>query len=414
MEGMTPEMRGDGTVYRHKNSKFWWISYWRGTQRRRESSKSEDFQTARALLNLRRAGITPAVDLPTSTPETVTIQELIDDLLNWYLSENPRPKFHKATESQWNHHLKNFTFQLPDGESIRFADLKAAELGTQHLRAYRVKRTQEKAAFATINRELQVIRKACKLAAESEPPKIMRIPKFKGAIGKEKNARKVFIDVAVAQKLRDAAAKEGLWARVFIEVAFTLGWRRTEIQNLRVGNVRLAENTFRIEDSKSGEPREVPMPEALRVLIQPLVLGRNSEEPLWPVKQFRYAWKRICKSAGVKSGKVGGYILHDARRSSARNKRASGVSESVIMDIQGWKTAEMFRRYGIVDQADRLRAFTQESAFLSEAEMRLQQAKQIEMFRTAEPSLAITKPPKPTVTDDAVTHVSPAKTPKAN
>jgi integrase len=404
---MTEEMRGDGTVYRQKGSKFWWISYWRGTQRRRESSKSEDFQVARTLLNLRRAGITPAVDLPTSTPETVTIRELIDDLLNWYLSENPRPKFHDATESQWNRHLKNFIFQLPNGESIRFADLRAADLGTQHLRAYRVKRTQEKAAFATINRELQVIRKAYKLAAESEPPKVARVPKFKGSIGKEKNARKVFISIELAQKLRAAAAREGLWARAFIEIAFTYGWRKSEIQGLRVANVRLAENTVRIEDSKTGEPREVGILDPLRILLQPLVLGRDPGEALWPVKQFRYAWKRICKTAGVKDGKAEGFILHDTRRTSARSKRASGVSESVIMDIHGWKTSAMFRRYGIVDQADRLQALVKEQEFLTEAERRIQQAKQFEMFGRAEPS-------KQTVTSDDLTHVSPAKTGTAN
>jgi hypothetical protein len=249
------------------------------------------------------------------------------------------------------------------------------------MRAYRVKRTQDKAAFATINRELQVLRKAYKLAIESDPPRIDRIPKFKGSIGKEKNARKVFIDPITVTKLKDAAAKEGLWARVFVEIMFTFGWRKgTEIEPLRVGNVRLAENTLRIEDSKNGEPREVSLIEPLRTLIQPLVMGRDPKESLWPVKQFRGAWKRICKSAGVKSGRVDGFICHDARRTSAKSKRASGVSESVIMDIHGWKTSEMFRRYGIVDQADRMQALVKEQAFLSEAELRMKQAKQIEMF----------------------------------
>jgi hypothetical protein len=37
-------------------------------------------------------------------------------------------------------------------------------------------------------------------------------------------------------------------------------------------------------------------------------------------------------------------------------KRAAGVPESVAMDIQGWKSPAMFRRYGIVDNSDRLDA----------------------------------------------------------
>lgn len=358
---MAEAMRGDGTVYRQNHSRYWWISYWvKGPNgkrlRRRESSNSESFETAHDLLNLRRAeALIPAAaqKIQVSTPETVTIRELVEDLLAWYQTENPRPTFHADTLSRWSNHLQPF-----------FGELKAAELGTAHLREYRVKRAEQKAAFATINRELQILRKAYKLGAESEPPRVMRIPKFKGAIGREKNARKVFIDAATVQKLKEAAGKEGLWARAFLEIAFTLGWRKSEIQSLTVGNIHLAENTIRIEDSKNGEPREVGMIDTLRLLVQPLIIGRKPQEPLFPVKNFRYAWKRICAAAGVKAGKADGFVLHDTRRTSAKSKRFAGVSESVIMDIHGWKGSAMFRRYGIVDQADRMQALMKESQFL--------------------------------------------------
>lgn len=297
-----------------------------------------------------------------------TISALVADLLDWYLTDNPRPKFYRDTESRWKLHLKPV-----------FGQFRANEITTDHLRQYRAQRTKQKAAFATINRELQVLRKAYKLAAEAEPPKVSRIPKFKVSIGREKNARKVFIDLATAHKLRDAAVQEGLWARVFLELAFTLGWRRAELEGLKVGNVWLAESAIRIEDSKSGEPREVGITENLRLLLQPLVMGRDASERLWPVKTFRYAWKRICKRAGVKSGKAG-IILHDIRRSSARNKRAAGNNESEIMDIHGWKTSAMFRRYAIVNQADRLRVLLKEEKFLKEADERLKLDQQIALF----------------------------------
>jgi len=363
-------LRGDGTVYRQKGSRFWWISYWAKDStgkrtRRRESSNSESFDVARELLNQRRAGASfKAEEVRESTPETVTIAELVSDLLAWYLTENPKPEFHLETKRRWDKHLQPF-----------FGALKANELGTAHLRAYRVKRSQQKAAFGTISRELQVLRKAYKLAADSEPPKILRVPKFKGAIGKEKNARKVFIDPVLAKKLKDAAAKEGLWVRVFLEMAFTFGWRKGELQGMLVENVRFAENIVRIEDSKNGEPREVPMTPELRILIQPLILGRNLKEKLFP-KKFRHIWKRLCENAGVESGKKAGFIVHDIRRTSARSKRASGVSESVIMDIHGWKTSEMFRRYGIVNQADRVQALAQESHFVAEAQKTAAQTEQ--------------------------------------
>jgi len=68
---------------------------------------------------------------------------------------------------------------------------------------------------------------------------------------------------------------------------------------------------------------------------------------------MRHAWKRLCKNAGVKSGKAEGYVIHDTRRTAARTKRAAGVSETVTCKIMGWKPgSKMFARYGIVDRAD--------------------------------------------------------------
>jgi hypothetical protein len=51
-------------------------------------------------------------------------------------------------------------------------------------------------------------------------------------------------------------------------------------------------------------------------------------------------------------------LFHDLRRTAARNLRNSGAAEEVIMDIGGWKTASVFKRYAIVDQTDKRNAMT--------------------------------------------------------
>jgi integrase len=180
------------------------------------------------------------------------------------------------------------------------------------------------------------------------------------------NARKVFITEAEKQKLRDAAARDrakstarmkGLHLKVFVELLFAYGWRKGELIGLRVKNVDLMRGVLRIETSKSGEGREVALTQSLKTLLQAVVFGRKPNEPLFPVKDMRWAWRRLCKEAGVPCGKLEGVVMHDARRTTARAKRSAGVPESVINASMGWKPgSKMLARYGIVSTADTLEA----------------------------------------------------------
>jgi integrase len=58
-----------------------------------------------------------------------------------------------------------------------------------------------------------------------------------------------------------------------------------------------------------------------------------------------------CDKAGVP-----GRLVHDLRRTAARDFRKAGVSEGEIMKLCGWKTRDMFDRYNIIDASDLSRA----------------------------------------------------------
>ena len=222
------------------------------------------------------------------------------------------------------------------------------------------------ASQTTVNRELQILRRAYRLAAlETEPPKIERVPRF--LITKENNARKVFITSEQLEKLRQAASQEGLWVRVLIELAYMLGWRRGELISLRVRDVNIPERAIRLQTSKNAEPRECPLTEGLAMLLQQLISGRHADDTLFPFHDIRGAWRRTCKRAGIPVGRKDGITFHDFRRTSARSKRAGGVDSSVIMKMQGWLTEGQFRRYGIVAPEDQLAAMHKQSATLFQA-----------------------------------------------
>ena len=58
-----------------------------------------------------------------------------------------------------------------------------------------------------------------------------------------------------------------------------------------------------------------------------------------PVKDFRGAWESVTNAAGVP-----GLLVHDLRRTGARNLRRAGVDRDTVMRIGGWKTDSVFRR----------------------------------------------------------------------
>jgi len=69
------------------------------------------------------------------------------------------------------------------------------------------------------------------------------------------------------------------------------------------------------------------------------------------VGDMRKSWANACRIAGMP-----GKLIHDFRRSTARNLTSLGIPQQVVMARCGWKTASTFRRYRIVDHADQVAA----------------------------------------------------------
>lgn len=147
----------------------------------------------------------------------------------------------KAAEdakSRWELHLK-----------ASFGHLRAVQVGTDQISRYVEKRQCERAANATINRELACLKRMFNLGAQSSPPKILRVPKFPKLA--EHNVRTGFVEDGDYSNLARACGEIGLWMRAMFEVAYHYGWRVSELQKLKVQQVDILSGTIRLNTGET-------------------------------------------------------------------------------------------------------------------------------------------------------------------
>ena len=237
--------------------------------------------------------------------------------------------------ARWNLHLKG-----------HFADIRAGELSSDHIDSYILRRLREEASGASINRELAVVRRMMHLGERTTPPRVRGVPHFPKV--KESDPRTGFLEQIEYDKLRLHAHE--LWLRGLLTTYYTFGFRRAELLKLSVRQVNLRDNTINLPSggTKNGKPRTIVMTAEVRALVEASIEGKQPNAFVFrhpdgsQVKDFRGAWKKMFKDAGVEMRK-----LHDMRRSAVRNAIRRGVDRDTVKKMSGHLTDDVFSRYNI-------------------------------------------------------------------
>jgi integrase len=282
-----------------------------------------------------------------ASEDRLTFAAMIERLKHDYLI-----KGHRAGLSGRLAHLEPF-----------FKGLRAPEITTEAVERYVAQRLGEKAAPATINRELAVVRRAANLSELSRKPRIAMLP--------ENNARRDFLSGADFQKVLANLPEE---FRDPVAFMYGTSWRQGQVAALEWRDVDLAARTVtaRAETTKTGRPHTIPLTgEALAIIERararrrldcPLVFHREGH-PLrlrGGTSPLRKAWAKACKDAGF-----AGHVLHCLRRSGVRNMIQAGVDPLTAMAQSGHSTMSMLSRYAIVTVDDLRRAMERTDAFVA-------------------------------------------------
>jgi len=322
----------------------WQISYYDNEGRRRRESYRTEAKARKALktkLTLKEVGKLDVAETRTT----------IDTIAKLYLADRAgaAPKSHSWLTQTWESHLKPF-----------FGGYLASRITTEKLIEYRNERLEADASPTTVNKELSILRAIFNHGLEGyTPPKVSRVPKFPERL-KEPPPRQGFLTDEDYDKLQTHARYP--WLKALLAMAYTFGFRRSELVGrlqrnqhpMRVKQIDLENRTIHLlpGETKNSEGRVVKMTDEVYDYLRVCVEGKKPEDAVFtwddgsPVKDFRASWVKMTKAAGVE------VLLHDFRRSAARNLIRSGVSQDVAQRITGHKSSSMFSRYNIVAEAD--------------------------------------------------------------
>jgi integrase len=344
------QTRGLGFVYQpiyvdkrtgeRKTAATWWVQYSVRGKRFRESSGSSNRVDAVKLLK-RRIGDASQGRTIGPQAEKTRFKQLTQMLIDDYRANGRRSlKRIKASVG----HLLAF-----------FGDEFAMDITGDRIASYIAYRQDEKAAAATINRELAALKRAFRLG--EKVGKVIQRPEI--SMLREDNRRKGFFEAEEYRAILNHLPEE---LKPVIQTAYITGWRiASEILTRQKHHVNLEAGWLRLEpgETKNGEGRNFPLtPELQEILAQQIEKTREIEHATgriisWlfhrdgnAIRDFRGAWASACKGAGIAKR-----IPHDFRRTAVRNLERAGVPRSAAMAMVGHRTESIYRRYAIADEA---------------------------------------------------------------
>jgi site-specific recombinase XerD len=138
---------------------------------------------------------------------------------------------------------RNITSVLENHLRAAFGQLPAAGVSSDKIAEYIVARQKQGAKNATINRETSCLQRLYTLAVQAG--KLTRSPHiFHQA---ERNVRQVFLRDSQVDALARETARIGVWLHGIFLVAFTYGWRKTELLRLRVRQCDFIERSITLD-----------------------------------------------------------------------------------------------------------------------------------------------------------------------
>jgi integrase len=255
-----------------------------------------------------------------------------------YLKAKARKKSIKEDER----HLKALKLALG-------ADTPLAEITAARIAAWKADRmaaespvTKRVYAVATINRPLAALRHLLQLAHD-EWELLPAVPKIK--LEREPQGRIRWLEPDDEARLLEVCGRsKNKELRSIVTIALETGLRRAEILGLTWDRVDLSRGVIRLEITKSGKRREVPMRQVVYDTL--IALPGQREGRVFKTCSIRNAFEYATEAAGL-----GDFHFHDTRHHFASWFMMRGGSLQELKEILGHADITMTLRYAHLSPA---------------------------------------------------------------
>ena len=304
----------------YKRGRTYWFTIMHEGQRIQKSLGTDNKKMAEKAYAKTLTGIIESRYFETARAKRILFQEMTTKYL----------KDHKHSRDQTS--LKQL--------SPFFNDRTLFQITTRLVAEYREKRTAEKAKPATIYQELALLRRMFNVAIrEWQWLKINPVSGLSFSVG-NKNARTRWLAPEEQERLLRCATNPA-WLRPLLITALHTGMRRGELLALTWKDIDNRQRIIRIEHSKNGERRSIPISDTLQSTLGAIKV-RDISGRVFPmaVRSLRAAFDKALGKA-----KIEDFHFHDLRHTFATRLVQNGVDLYKVKELLGHKTIAMTMRY---------------------------------------------------------------------
>ncbi len=306
-------------IFKKNNS--WYIDYYYKGKRKREKI-GPNKKLAEAVLAKRKLEIAENRYLNVKNSPSILFEELSDLYLD-YAKSNKRSWIRDRLS------LKTL--------AAEFDGLKVDQLDSLLIEKYKQKRLKD-VSPATVNRELACLKHLFNKGIEWG--KCDKNPVRQVKFFKENNFRLRYLTVEEIKKLFRNSPKH---LKPILMVALETGMRRSEIFNLNWDDIDFEQKIIYVRNSKSGDPREIPISNRLANVLKdlkyksPYVFCNKDGKPLGSVRK---SFASALKKSGIEN-----FRFHDLRHTFASHLIMNGVDLVTVKEFLGHKSLKMTLRY---------------------------------------------------------------------